>query len=119
HLVREASRRRPPHASASRSRRVGRLVITCLSGGVSSLQLLQYAVPVGTRLSSRPPDRTGRAEFPHPAPTSGMPFKEPHPGPRMHDAGRWQGESLQKASPLSLLPPTSLAAALERPMPDA
>ena len=76
------------------------------------------AVPVGTRLSPRPPDRTRRADFPHRAPTLGLTLKEPHVGPGMDDAGSREREAFEEAGPLSLSPPSSLTPPLERAVPD-
>jgi hypothetical protein len=41
-----------------------------LAAGAVSLGLIGIAV--GTHIAMRPPHKTGRAAFPHPAPTSGV-----------------------------------------------
>jgi len=57
-------------------------------------------IPVGTALSGRPPDRAGRADFPHRAPTLGLrarePSLEPFKGLRVKEARSREWEALLK-----------------------
>jgi len=76
---------------------------------------LDERVAVGTALASRPPRRSGRAVFPHPAPRSGhrgicgcrLPFRLPHsfPGPA---SGVWKLANGIALAPLPSLHPLRL-----------
>jgi len=41
-------------------------------GGLSGGDKGEIKIAVGTHIAMRPPHKTGRAAFPHPAPTSGV-----------------------------------------------
>ena len=69
-------------------------------------------VPVGTALSSRPPDRSRRADFPHRAPTFGLRASKALIRPGVRDTRTRERKAGFESFGLFHRPPSTLAAPL-------
>src|SRR2546426_12773491 len=90
-----------------------------LGGATQAMPLMHRrgAVGVGIVVTHTPLHRSGRADFPHPAPTSGDDAKPPQ-GIRVTDASRRQVATEKPPHPVPA-DPSLLAAPRQRTMPEA